>query len=109
MSREKERVDKNKLAVKNRKIFTQIHTILGMPAMLFMLGICFAFISIVAFHSFFAGFCVLVAYFVPMLAIHKHDEKGLKIWSACLFDSVHSWSAGSRKKIRVILISEGNL
>ncbi len=103
MSEQKAKVDKNQLALKNRKIFTDVHTIFGVPALLFMIGICISIISLAVFRSFIVGALTSFFYFVPMLAVHKNDIRGLKIWSSCLFSPYNYWMGGTRSKIRFII------
>jgi type IV secretory pathway VirB3-like protein len=95
--------NKNELAIKNRKILTENHLILGMPAVLFMIGVCVPVVSFIVFRSFIAAVFLGAAFFAPMLAIHKNDPKGLKVWIACIMDSTSRWSAGSRSRIDLVI------
>jgi hypothetical protein len=90
--------------LKNRKIFSDSHSILGMPALVFVVGICLSLLPIFLFRSFLFGVVFAFCYYIPMLALHKDDVRALSILVACFSDSRTCWCSGRRKKFTVTFI-----
>ncbi len=90
-------------ALKNRRVFNDVHVIAGLPAGVFLAGVSICLILVVGTRSLWGALLFAPLYFIPMYSIHKHDIRALKVWMAVLGDKVARWEAGKAKHVEVLI------
>jgi hypothetical protein len=79
--------------VRNRKVFTSGHLIMGLPANVAIGG---AALSLVVFilSTWWAALIMACIYFPPMISIHKEDSRAFQVWQSTLTARTVGWQAG---------------